>query len=377
MMLGSRPRPLRFAALAMACACACGSDTPASPDSCGDRCPAPHGLVWRCEERFAYGVNWAWGNWGGDFGGVSAWGSPGVASARDRFSADMRAMKDAGVSVIRWWMFPRFLTESITWGEDGAPSGIAGSLATDVEEALAVAEENDVYLMLTLFSFDSFGPTQEEGGATSRGIQPMVIDAVLRRKLIDNLVVPVARAVERSPHKQRMIAWDMVNEPEWAMTGPDLYGGEPYEPQSRLQSVTHQQMETFLKETAAALRASSGALITIGGAAIKWARAWSHVDVDFYQFHYYDWVHQWYPYATVTLAAAGVTDKPVVMGEFPIQGVSEIGGQPARTAAQLSADLWAAGYAGSLAWAFNDSAFPWSPGSVERFAAERPCETRF
>ena len=169
----------------------------------------------------------------------------------------------------------------------------------------------------------------------------------------------------------------MVNEPEWAMTGPDLYGGEPYEPQSRLQPVTHQQMETFLKETAAALRASSGALITIGGAAIKWARAWSHVDVDFYQFHYYDWVHQWYPYATVTLAAAGVTDKPVVMGEFPIQGVSEIGGQPARAAAQLSADLWAAGYAGSLAWAFNDSAFPWSPGSVERFAAERPCETRF
>jgi hypothetical protein len=65
------------------------------------------------------------------------------------------------------------------------------------------------------------------------------------------------------------------------------------------------------------------------------------------------------------------------MGEFPIQGVSAVGGQPARSAAELSADLWAAGYAGALAWAFNDGAFPVSPDSVRPFALQHPCEARF
>lgn len=350
----------------------------AGGDGCVDLCPAPDGGVfWGCKTRFLYGTNWAWRNWGADFGGVAAWGSEGVAQASASVSSDMQQMRAAGVSVIRWWMWPRLLTESIQFGEDDAPSSLEGSLVADVQKALELAEVNDVYLILTPFSFDNFFPTAVEGGILSRSLEPMVTDPARRQKLMDNLITPLAQAVESSPYRKRLIAWDMINEPEWAIAGPGLYGGEDFTPSPSLESVTHAQMETFLKEMASTLHASSGALVTIGSAAIKWSRAWSHVDVDFYQLHYYDWVYAWYPYQTVTLEAVGLTDKPVVMGEFPNQGLAAVGGHPARTAAELQADLWDQGYAGAISWAYNDGAFPWDPAALSTFAGLHPCETTF
>lgn len=346
--------------------------------ACVDACPAPKGgVTWGCEKRFMFGTNWAWRNWGGDFGGVAAWGSDGVSAASAAVDADMKAMKAGGVSVIRWWMWPRFLTESIPFGADGAPSGVGGSLLADVEEALALAEKNDLYLMLTPFSFDNFGPTAEEEGILSRSIRPMVVDPVLRQKLLDNLIRPVAAAVEKSPHRDRVLAWDLINEPEWATSGPDLHGGEDFTPNDDLESVTHAEMEAFLKDLVAALRGSSRALITVGSAAIKWAPAWTTLGLDFYQLHYYDWVHQWYPYTSVTLASAGLDDRPVVMGEFPVNGLSAAGSSPARTLPELAQDLWEHGYAGALSWAYDDSAFPWSAAPHQAFAAQHACEARY
>jgi len=341
------------------------------PGTCTDACPAPAGVTWQCEKRFAYGTNWAWRDFAGDFGG--GWG-PGVAADRSSFSSAMAAMKAAGVSVVRWWMFPRLVSPSIQWGADGAPSGIAGSLAADLQAALELAEQHDVYLMPTPFSFDNFRPTD---GVQGPGIRAMVVDAAKRRNLLDNLVKPVAQVVEASPYRKRVVAWDLINEPEWAVSGASLYGDEPFTPDSRCETVSHAQMEAFLADMAATLRASSTALLTVGGAAIKWGRAWTGLGLDFYQLHYYDWVYEWYPYQTVTLASVGLTDRPVVMGEFPIQGLSAVAGRPARTAAQLSADLWSAGYAGALSWAYNDPAFPWSPSAVSAFPAQHPCETAY
>jgi hypothetical protein len=114
--------------------------------ACTDSCPAPNGgVAWDCKKRFMFGVNWAWRNWAGDFGGVSAWGWDGVAGASADYSDDMAQMKAAGVNVIRWWMFPRFLTESISWDADDTPSGIGGTLVADIQKALELAEQHDVY----------------------------------------------------------------------------------------------------------------------------------------------------------------------------------------------------------------------------------------
>jgi hypothetical protein len=288
----------------------------------------------------------------------------------------MAQMKANGVSVIRWWMFPRFLTDAISWGSDGAPSGVSPGLIADVQKALELAAQNGVYLMLTPFSFDNFRPTTTEYGVYSRGLAPIVTNAALRQKLMDNLLGPIADAVAQSPHKDRLIAWDIINEPEWAMTGPSLYGDPDFPAQGGLDLVTHSQMQAFVQDAAQVLK-RSGALVSVGSAAIKWAKAWSRTDLDFYQFHYYDWVYQSFPYQTATLASYGLTDKPVVMGEFPSKGLSQMGSLPARSAAQLSQDLLAAGYAGTLSWAFNDGSFPFDAGSTKSFADANGCGVAF
>jgi hypothetical protein len=279
--------------------------------------------------------------------------------------------------VVRWWMFPRLVTDAIQWGSDGAPAGIAPSLVSDVQRALALAHENDVYIMLTPFSFDNFRPTTWENGVYSRSLAPMVRDAGLRKRLMDNLLGPIADAVARSPYRERMIAWDVINEPEWAMSGPSLTGDPSFPAQPGLDLVSHGEMETFLGDAANLLRARSGALVSVGGAAIKWAKAWSRLGLDFYQFHYYDWVYQYFPYTTVTPASVGVTDRPVVIGEVPAAGLSAIGGHPARTAAEYEADLWALGYAGALAWAYNDPGFPWRPAATSVLHGQHGCETAY
>jgi hypothetical protein len=326
------------------------------------------GITWNGETRFMYGTNYAWRSFGADFGGVTSWGYAGISGNPGPFSDALRQMKAAGVSVVRWWMFPRFLTDAISWDADGGPGGISQTLVADVQKALELAAQNGVFLMLTPFSFDNFYPTKTEQGVYSRSIQPMVVNDGLRQKLMDNVLGPIADAVAQSPYRDRLIAWDVMNEPEWAITGPSLTGDPDFPAQGGLDLVTHAQMETFLGQAAQVLRSRSGSLVSVGGAAIKWAKAWSRIGLDFYQFHYYDWVYQNFPYQTVTLASVGVTDKPVVMGEFPSDGLSAIGGLPARSAAQFSTDLLQAGYAGTLSWAFNDSAFPFDAASTKQFA---------
>jgi hypothetical protein len=352
-----------------------GTGAACVPDACAT---SGAGVTWRCETRFMYGANWAWRSFAGDFGGVSAWGLAGVDGNPAPFADGLAQMKASGASVIRWWMFPRLLTDTIQWGQDGAPSGIAPSLTADVQRALALAEAADVYIMLTPFSFDNFRPTTTENGVFSRSLAPMVTDPALRQKLMDNLLGPIADAVAQSPYKHRLIAWDIVNEPEWAITGPSVTGDPAFEGQPSLDLVTHAQMETFLGEAANLLRArSGGALVSVGGAAIKWPKAWSRIGLDFYQFHYYDWVYENFPYKQVTLASVGVTDRPVVMGEFPAEGLSAMGNLPARNASEFAADLSANGYAGALSWAFNDPSFPFDPSTVKPFADQRGCEARF
>src|SRR5690606_32152876 len=125
------------------------------------------------------------------------------------------------------------------------------------------------YLMLTLFSFDTFRSELDEQPIAS--LQPLVIDAGGRTALLEQVVRPVAAAVAASPHRARMVAWDVINEPEWAIEGPSPYGDEDYTPnieEGRL-LVTHAQMETFLAETIAVLREESDALVSIGAASFK------------------------------------------------------------------------------------------------------------
>ena len=345
------------------------------------------GLSWNCEKRFALGTNWAWHTYAADFGGHAPWSQPGVAANASAYQADLTAMTAKKVNVIRWWLFPRLDSSGIVFGTDDVPTGIGGTMAADLEKALELAEQNDVYLLLTIFSFNNFEATWDENGLHHVNLRPMVVDADKRGRLIKNLVGPVADVVEASQHKKRMLGWDIINEPEWAMNGTNKYGGNDFVPDSKYasQAVSHAEMETFVVEVAANLHAHSHAPVSVGSTAIKWGNAWTHSNLDFYQLHYYDWIYEWFPYKTATPASVGLTGKPVLMGEFPNAGLSAINtthnqvsvSLPARTAGELAADLYDQGYAGALSWAYTDQAFPWANLDLATFQTSHVCETRF
>jgi len=75
----------------------------------------------------------------------------------------------------------------------------------------------------------------------------------------------------KSPHVSALHSWDVINEPEWAITGANKYGGNDFDPDGELEPVSHDQMETFLGDTIKVMREETPDIpVTIGSAAIKW-----------------------------------------------------------------------------------------------------------
>jgi hypothetical protein len=346
---------------------------PQEAGSCVDSCPATKaGITFGCEKRFLTGVNYAWKNWAADFGGSTVWGAPGVSGNQAAIKADLMDMKAHGVDVIRWWMLQQLDSDAVTFDASGTPTGAGGTLVADIQAALDIAAEVGVHYNFTLFSFDDFAADGTYMGATLHGMKPIITDSTRRAGLM-KVVKTVAQTVAASPHADRVVAWDIINEPEWAMSGSDSYGDPAFTPDSKFEAVSFDQMETFLTETATTLHQNSSALVTVGSAAIKWAHAFSHVGLDYYTFHVYDWVNQYYPYDQ-SLASYGVTDKPAVMGEFPLSGLS---GAPLST---MLSTLYSIGYAGAMPWAVLDTCCgSWSSAGadIESFVGQHSCVTQF
>jgi hypothetical protein len=348
---------------------------PSDPNDCSkvvDTCPVAKGVTWQCKKRFIHGVNYAWNSFGGDFGGISAWGQSGVAGNHAAIDKQLADMKAQGASVIRWWVMPEFRGDGVKFDANDTPIGLGPTFIADLQKALELAEKHNLYLMLNLFSFDNFKPTRTDSGITIRGLYPVLMNGTKRAALLEKVIRPMARAAQASPYRKRLMTWELINEPEWAMTGASKYGEPGYDCNAGLQCLTHAQMETFLLETIAVLRSESKALISVGSAAIKWPKGWSRLGLDYYQFHTYDWVDEWYPY-TKSPAQYGITDKPVVMGEFPLGGLKGV------TTPTLLNSYLSNGYGGALGWAVTDSNFNWPANKVhiKNFATQHPCETQY
>jgi hypothetical protein len=345
-----------------------------------------------CKKRFLYGVNYAWGGtaasakFGTDFGGKAAWSQKGVDADRDAYAAQLKEMKESGVDVIRWWMFPNFQGDGVVIDSaTKTPTGLGATVDKDINAALELAAQQDVHIMLTVFSFDNFRPDSQYTISTT----PIAIDDAKRAALMNTVVRKVAQIVEASPNKDRMIAWDAINEPEWAIKADkDPYGDPAFDGTSNNMSfVSFAQMETFIRDTVAAIKSESKAPVTVGSAAIKWAKAWSKVGLDYYDFHWYGWVDQWFPH-TKTPVEYGISDnKPVVVGEFPLVPSGDTSGSNGApfggiTYGKLIDDFMAAGYAGTLGWAYNagsanqgSSGWSSSKANVKAWADANPCFT--
>ncbi|MBN1609194.1 MAG: hypothetical protein JW940_21370 [Polyangiaceae bacterium] len=147
-----------------------GGGSAGDPGTCSaDSCPAPNaGVTIQRKKRFMYGVNYAWPSFAGDFGGIAAWNQSGVAGAKAARTADLTQMKDNGVDIVRWWMFPDLRGDGVQLDSSGTPSGLGSSVVDDIHAALDIAASLDLHLKLTLFSFDNSGATTPTAAWSSR-----------------------------------------------------------------------------------------------------------------------------------------------------------------------------------------------------------------
>jgi hypothetical protein len=338
-----------------------GGDSGAGGAAC---VPPTGGILVDGQRQFHYGINYAWASFGSDFGNTRR----GVAVTRAQRLTSLQDMKAHGVDVVRWWVFPNFQGGGVNFDTAGMPTGLGGTTAADIGAALDIAAQAGVHIEFTFFSFDSFKTAINATTPNPHNLAPLISSPAMLTALVNNVVVPFIDQVNLSANKDRVASWDVINEPEWAINANPTDGVDPaFTPQTTVTTVSYPVMLGFVKAVADALHAGSDRPVTVGAAAMKWAKAWTGVG-DFYTFHLYDWINADFPY-TRSLASYGVTDKPVVLGEFPIQGLT---GVPYAT---LVDAIYRLGYAGALPWAYNDTAFPWSPNnaSVKAFADQHPC----
>lgn len=332
-----------------------------------DPCPQVGGVEWRCRSRFVYGTNFAWEQFGTDFGGSQSFSGGGISGNPGKYSARLADMKAHGVNLVRWWMIPDFRGDAVRFDEDGVPIGLGESVLDDITQALELAQVHDVYLMLTIFSFDGFRPWEDRPYMT-----PIVLDKELRTALLENVVRPIAAHVEKNDYAIRLHSWDLINEPEWAMVGTSLYGDPPYLQEDDIDSVRHEEMEQFLAEMSTVIREESSALISVG-TSMKWPQSWTGLDLDFHQLHWYPWMDPNFPLDS-TPEDLGLGDKAVVLGEFP--AASEYAEDSDYSYAEIMALLQKNGWAGALGWDWGHSTSG-NKDAVLAFAEENSCATTY
>ncbi len=162
-----------------------------------------------------FGMNYAWHNFAGDFGGIAGWGKRGVTAGRTRTREPRRHPCSRGErrAVVGAAGAPG---RERRLRHEREPDRLGGTTRRDDPEGARAAKQADVNLIFFLFSFDNFHPTPGRHRREDRRYHPHIVnDAERRAKLIDKVVKPLAKAVEQSPYRRRMIAWDVINEPSW------------------------------------------------------------------------------------------------------------------------------------------------------------------
>ncbi|MEN0067446.1 MAG: hypothetical protein AAGA48_35270 [Myxococcota bacterium] len=265
-------------------------------------------------ERFVAGVNLPWLRYGHDFG--RAWGNRGIRTpdSREQLEADFDAL--VGVEVVRWFLFA-----------DGRALGQStpDEVLADFDAALEVADARGIQLMPVLFDFYWFDQAKIVNDVQLFGRREMALDPVLRRDLIETWIVPL----QRYDHDPRIFAFDLINEPEWALLD-GLHAPLVADP------VTLQEMWDFLFDVALPLR--GGRPLTVGSASAEdLAAIWLDAPLDLLQVHHYD-------VGELPLVDEYPTDLPILVGEFPTDPLD----------LQIRLETYEAlGYAGAMPWSFN------------------------
>jgi hypothetical protein len=299
--------------------------------------------MWTAHEpgRFVVGVNLPWIGYGTDVG-ASLWFPDGGLSrqpaALDRLDRTLAAIARDGISVVRVFLLCD-ARSGVRFDGDGFPVGIDEAVLPDVDAMLAAARRHHIGLMPVLLDFLLCGAPKIVNGVQLGGHSRLIADRDAGTAFIDRVLRPI---VERCGTDDAVIAWDVINEPEWCLRGGPLTGRS---------SVSFDALQRFLGAAVQCVQRSARQPVTIGCAGTWRLDLVTPLGLDFYQVHWYD--RFGWPALARPVAELGLHDRPVILGEFA--------GRSTRIAGVLDAAKQA-GYEGALVWSVladdDQSAYP-------------------
>ncbi|HUZ00253.1 MAG TPA: GDSL-type esterase/lipase family protein [Thermomicrobiaceae bacterium] len=301
--------------------------------------PASNGVAWNGSTRFLVGVNYPWRSYGNDFG-RNAWGSYGVHDPKTyaAVDADFASMAAMGIQVVRWFVFADGRA-GITFDPSGLPTGLDDAVFPDLDAALAIARRHHIGLDLVLLDYMFMQDARVDHGVQLGGHAAVIDRAAGQQALVDRVFTPL---FERYGDNPSILSWEVMNEPEWALSD----GGDPAASVS--QPSTLANFRTFTRRVVDAVHRLTKSDATVGSADVKWLRDWQGLGLDYYQAHYYDWMASSSSDNLVKLPYAALRiDRPLIVGEFPAAG-----SKTASLAQYLDA-FSSHGYAGAWAWSYG------------------------
>jgi hypothetical protein len=285
---------------------------------------------WLGDGSFLVGANLPWICYGCDFG-ANRW-QVGGGLARPEASARARdllhALAGAGARAVRWFVLADGRAGLRLDGR-GRLLGLDDRFFADFDAAVRLLHETGLAAIFVLLDFTWFVPAQIVKGVQIGGRTRLLARRSARRHLLDTVVTPI---LERHGQDPAIVAWDVINEPEWATTR---------RPWVRRGRVSPSEMRAFIREVTALVHGRTCHMATVGSACVASLPLVAGLGLDFYQVHWYEELRA--PFDLDRAVAGLGVNRPVLLGEFPTRG-------SARTPRSIIETARASGYAGAFAW---------------------------
>jgi hypothetical protein len=241
---------------------------------------------------------------------------------------------------------------------DGRVTGLDDVFFDDFDALLETAGRFGLQVIPVLLDFSWFDEARIDNGVQLGGRSPIARDPARRQSFLDNALGPL---VDRYCGNPQILAWDVINEPEWATKElPD--GFQTTDP------VALAEMQEFVRLAAGRIHSCPGQQVTVGSARRMWMHHWRGLGLDLYQFHWYEHFASAEPFPWQTYARLGL-DKPALAGEVPTATGLHSASDYLRAAARGN-------YAGLLLWSYragdNASAYANARSMLERWCTASP-----
>ena len=316
-------------------------------------------INYKGKDFFINGINIPWNVYGRDFGTHY---QNGALYDSTWFENTFTQLQNSGINCARMWLHtdgcatPEFDT-------NGYVTGLDSNFFANLDDFFARAQKHNIMIIPSLWDFYMFKDNSALGMFGGMHAD-LIQDTAKSRSYINNALIPM---VQRYANQCNLLAWEVMNEPEWAMNIPS--GG------TTAQVVQAYEMQRFAGMVAEAVHQHSPKMVTIGSASLMYSSEkftfttpcignyWKDqalqsaynsplAYMDFYQIHYYDWMTglvDFDPFDLSHPVSFWMLDKVTLIGET--QGNSNTHGSQ-----EMLNNAYSGNYAGVMFWSFSAGA---------------------